>query len=165
MTATHRTRTRPFSTTIFVVAIAALIAVAGQMAPVGAQAPPAVKAPIDAPPDPVVSEAARRLSLGRDLLAVLGDRLTAQHAEESKQRAALDTQIANLDWRRRVRQSLLEKIAVDTNDLAETKRDHQGHVSNMVDLLQGSLFDVADGTQLLYLDPQEASQQQYNTGL
>src|SRR5512132_1182283 len=121
MTATHRTRTRPFSTTIFVAGLVALVGIAGLVTPVAAQAPPAAKsAPIDAPTDPVVSEAARRLSLGRDLLAVLGDRLTAQHVEENEKRAELDAQIENLDWRRRVRQSLLEKVAVDANDLAET---------------------------------------------
>src|SRR4051794_29141547 len=107
-----RLRLRPRSTTIFVAVVLALTAVAGPLTPVAAQAPPPTPAKIDAPPDPVVSEAARRLSLGRDLLAVLGDRVTAQHIEEDQKRAALDTQIANLDWRRRVRQSLLEKIAV-----------------------------------------------------
>jgi membrane-bound lytic murein transglycosylase B len=131
----------------------------------GAQAPPPVAAPVDAPPDPVISEAARRNSLGRDLLAVLGDRLTAQHREERDRRSVLDTHVANLEWRRRVRQSLLEKIAVDTDDLASTRRSHQGHVRNMVDLVQGSLFVVADGTRLLLLDPAEASQQKYNSGL
>jgi membrane-bound lytic murein transglycosylase B len=166
MTASRLSRSRPFSTTILVAAIAALVAILGQMAPLGAQAPPPVTIPAaDTPPDPIVSEAARRLSLGRDLLAVLGDRLTAQHGEEKKERAKLDAEIENLDWRRRVRQSFLEKIAVDSSDLIGTKRDHQGHVKNMVDLLQGSLFAVANGTQLLYLDPQEASKQQYNDGL
>ena len=148
----------------------ALLAVCGlaaprSVAPAGAQAPPATAAPTDTPPDPIISEAARRLSLGRDLLAVLGDRLTAQHVEESAKRADLDAQIANLDWRKRVRQSLLEKIAVDTADLTGTKRSYQGHVTNMIDLVQGALFVVADGTRLLMLDPAEASRQKYNSGL
>jgi membrane-bound lytic murein transglycosylase B len=152
------------------VVLAALLAVtapACPLTPAAAQAPPALTAPgpIDAPPDPVVSEAARRLSLGRDLLAVLGDRLTAQHVDEDAKRAELDAQIETLDWRRRVRQSLLEKIAVDTSDLIGTKRDHQRHVINMVDLLQGSLFSVATGTQLLMIDPVDASRQQYHEGL
>ena len=152
---------------IILASLLAVAALACPLAPVSAQAPPAaaVPGPNDAPPDPVVSEAARRLSLGRDLLAVLGDRLTAQHVEEDEKRAELDAQIESLDWRRRVRQSLLEKIAVDTSDLVGTKRDHQRHVINMVDLVQGSLFAVATGTQLLMIDPLEASQQQYNEGL
>ena len=166
MTASRHHRPRPLTAIFVAVAIAVVASGTGQLAPVAAQAPPAAtpKAP-DAPQDPVVSQAARRLSLGRDLLAVLGDRLTAQHKEEDDRRADLDAQIANLDWKRRVRQSLLERIAVDTSDLTGTKRDHQGHVANMVDLLQGSLVAVANGTQLLFLDPQQASQQQYNSGL
>ena len=166
MTASRHHRPRPLTAVFVAVAIAVVASGTGQLAPVAAQAPPAAtpKAP-DAPQDPVVSQAARRLSLGRDLLAVLGDRLTAQHKEEDDRRADLDAQIANLDWKRRVRQSLLERIAVDTSDLTGTKRDHQGHVANMVDLLQGSLVAVANGTQLLFLDPQQASQQQYNSGL
>ena len=71
----------------------ALTAIAGPLAPVGAQAPPPTPGKIEAPPDPVVSEVARRLSLGRDLLAVLGDRLTAQHIDEDQKRVALDAQI------------------------------------------------------------------------
>ena len=166
MTASRHHRPRPLTAIFVAVAIAVVASGAGQVAPVAAQAPPPAPAkPSDAPQDPVVSEAARRLSLGRDLLAVLGDRLTAQHKEEDDRRADLDAQIANLDWKRRVRQSLLEKIAVDTSDLTGTKRDHQGHVANMVDLLQGSLVAVANGTQLLFLDPKQASQQQYNSGL
>src|SRR5688572_27572978 len=138
MTVTRNPRTRPRVVTAVLVALLAVcgLATPRSIAPAAAQAPPAAAAPTDAPPDPIVSEAARRLSLGRDLLAVLGDRLTAQHVEESAKRADLDAQIANLDWRRRVRQSLLEKIAVDTSDLVGTKRDHQRHVINMVDLVQ-----------------------------
>jgi membrane-bound lytic murein transglycosylase B len=145
----------------------ALLAACGLAVPDGAsaQAPPAVAASTDAPPDPVISEAARRNSLGRDLLAVLGDRLTAEHREENDKRGTLDVQIANLDLRRRARQSLLEKIAVDTADLAGTRRSYQGHIRNMVELVQGSLFAVADGTRLLVLDPGEATQQKYNSGL
>lgn len=152
---------------IVLAALLAITAMACPLAPVAAQAPPAAMAPgpVDAPPDPVVSEAARRLSLGRDLLAVLGDRLTAQHVDEAGKRAELDAQIENLEWRRRVRQSLLEKVAVDTSDLIGTKRDHRGHVVNMVDLLQGSLFDISSGTQLLMVDPKEASREQYHMGL
>jgi membrane-bound lytic murein transglycosylase B len=151
--------------TIAVATLAAVCAMVAPAARVEAQAPPAVAAPTNAPPDPVVSEAARRLSLGRDLLAVLGDRLTAQNLEERERRTELDAQIATLDWRRRVRHALLEKIAVDAADLSGTRRSYQGHVTNMVDLVQGSLFAVADGTRLLVLDPAEASQQKYNSGL
>ena len=164
MTARSGSRTRPFSTTALV-AITALVALVGQFAPAAALAPPGVTAPVNSPPDPVVSEAARRLSLGRDLVAVLGDRLTAQHGEEDRDRAELDAKIDNLDLRRRARQALLERIAVDTSDLTGTKRDHQGHLTNMVDLLQGSLFAVASGTQLLMIDPQKASDQQYHEEL
>src|SRR5437868_7069929 len=166
MTVSRANRTRPTArrhrAVMMLAALLAITAHASPLAPVAAQAPPAVTAAsaTDAPPDPVISEAARRLSLGRDLLAVLGDRLTAQHVEEDAKRAELDGLIANLGWRRRVRQSLLEKIAVDTSDLIGTKRDHQRHVTNMVDLLQGSLFSVATGTQLLMIDPLEASKQQ-----
>ncbi|HUP73767.1 MAG TPA: hypothetical protein VM282_12065 [Acidimicrobiales bacterium] len=165
MTVSRRTRSRPRGATIVVAAILGITAIAGPLAPAGAQAPSKTAAPIDAPPDPVVSEAARRLSLGRDLLAVLGDRLTAQHTEEAGKRAELDAQIENLDWKRRARQAMLEKIAVDNSDLIGTKRAHQRHVINMVDLLQGSLFSVASGTQLLMIDPIEASRQQYHEGL
>src|SRR5688572_28059991 len=136
MTVSRRTRSRPRGAAIALAALLAVTAVACPLAPAESQVPPKAAAPIDAPIDPVVSEAARRLSLGRDLLAVLGDRLTAQHLEEAAKRAELDAQIENLDWRRRVRQSLLEKIAVDTSDLVGTKRDHQRHVINMVDLVQ-----------------------------
>ena len=167
MTAPRRPGSRAHPATIILAALLAITAIAGQLPPVAAQAPPPVTVPdpIDTPPDPVVSEAARRLSLGRDLLAVLGDRLTAQRLDEDAKRSELDAQINVLDWRKRVRQSLLEKIAVDTSDLLGTRRDHQGHVVNMVDLLQGSLFAVANGTQMLMLDPLEASRQQYNNGL
>ena len=164
MTVSRRRRPRPRGATIVLAALLAITAVAGPLVPAGAQAPKAA-APTDVPPDPVVSEAARRLSLGRDLLAVLGDRVTAQHVEEDGKRAELDVQIENLDWKRRARQALLEKITVDGSDLIGTKRDHQGHVINMVDLLQGALFTVVSGTQLLMINPIEASQQQYREGL
>ena len=167
MTVPRSPRTRPRVVTAVMIALLAVCGLAAPdtTAPVGAQAPPATPAATNAPTDPVVSEAARRVSLGRDLLAVLGDRLTAQHAEERARRADLDTHIANLDWRRRVRQSLLEKIAVDTAELTQTRRSYQGHVNNMIDLVQGALFVVADGTRLLMLDPAEASRQKYNSGL
>jgi membrane-bound lytic murein transglycosylase B len=164
MTVPRSPRSRPRAVTLLFVA---LVVACGLAAPerAVAQAPPPVAAPTDAPPDPVISEAARRSSLGRDLLAVLGDRLTAQKVDENEKRGVLDNQIANLDWRRRVRQSLLERIAVDTADLTSTRRSYQGHMTNMVDLVQGSLFVVADGTRLLVLDPEEATQQKYNSGL
>src|SRR5688572_12854954 len=93
-----RPRLRPQRAMIVLALLLAIAALACPLAPVSAQAPPAatVPGPNDAPPDPVVSEAARRLSLGRDLLAVLGDRLTAQHVEEDEKRAELDAQIENL---------------------------------------------------------------------
>src|SRR3954465_2262427 len=98
MTVSRELRTRPGSrprrAMIVLGALLALMAMACPLAPVAAQAPPApaTPGPVDAPPDPVISEAARRLTLGRDLLAVLGDRLTGQHVDEDAKRAELDAQ-------------------------------------------------------------------------
>ena len=115
-----------------------------------------------APADPVISEAARRLNTGRDVLAVLGERLTKHRVIEDKAKASYEVALEVVDLRRRARQVLLEHIAVAGNDLVGARKLQLRHGTAMVDLLQGGLLAVAGGADLLVLDPADATRQQYH---
>lgn len=115
--------------------------------------------------DALTDASAVRLGYGFDLFAVVGDDLAGRRETEAATVAALEEAAADLHLRQNQRQAALERIAVLSSNLIGAKRDQQRHAGALVDVLQGSLIDVSEGMQMLWLEPQQATRQLYSNSL
>lgn len=115
-------------------------------------------------PDPTAS-ARNRLRGVPEVAAIVTGRVDAAREVEAKAKAALDEAETTVAQRRAERQALLEKLAVLGAELIDARRDQTTHATSLVQLLQGSLMGLADGTQFLAIEPGAAAQAQYNTEL